>query len=46
MIAFHKKLRDEKLSPVQALRAAQVETRRAHPHPYAWAGWTVWGPRD
>jgi len=50
MIAFYRHLRQEGLSPVDALRAAQHDVRDANEgktaHPYYWAGWAVWGPRD
>jgi len=50
MIAFHKHLRQDGMTPAAALRRSQEEVRNAAEgsarYPHAWAGWAVWGPRD
>lgn len=50
MVAFHRYLRDASIRPADALRRAQADFRRqakgGEAHPYAWAGWAVWGPKD
>ncbi len=50
MVAFHKYMREGKLTPALALRRAQQDVRAdakgMAAHPWSWAGWAVWGPRD
>jgi hypothetical protein len=42
MTTFYRRLRDG-VSPVTALRHAQLELLRVHPHPFFWAAFTVVG---
>lgn len=42
MVSFYSYLRSGK-TKAESLRAAQMETRRAYPHPYYWAGFVLSG---
>ena len=43
MVAFHRNLVTRGMSPVDALRAAQLDVRRAYEHPFYWASFVVLG---
>lgn len=44
MRSWHEKLRRD-VAPAKALREAQIEARKRHPHPYYWAPFIVVGRR-